>query len=111
MTILQHVQKAEQRRRARIQAQYSNLKAYRGVPYEHVTNGKPDPEPYLLAAAKICVDPARVAVIEDSHTGMSAALAAGMSAFMMPHYHGAADGRWQPVSAFPLPGQPLRTVA
>lgn len=41
MTILQHVQKAEQRRRARIQAQYSNLKAYRGVPYEHVTNGKP----------------------------------------------------------------------
>lgn len=40
MTILQHVQKAEQRRRARIQAQYSNLKAYRGVPYEHVTNGK-----------------------------------------------------------------------
>lgn len=41
MTILQHVQKAEQRRRARMQAQYSNLKAYRGVAYQHVTNGKP----------------------------------------------------------------------
>lgn len=41
MTILQLVQKAEQRRRARIEAQYTTLKAYRGVPYEHVTNGKP----------------------------------------------------------------------
>ena len=41
MTFLVRIQKAEQRRRARIQAQYSSLKAYRGVPYEHVTNGKP----------------------------------------------------------------------
>ena len=40
MTIFQHLQQKEQRRRARIQAQYSNLKAYRGVSYEKVTNGK-----------------------------------------------------------------------
>ena len=41
MTILQHVQKKEQRRRALLGAQYSNTKAYRGVPYQHLTNGKP----------------------------------------------------------------------
>lgn len=40
MTILQHIQKKEQRRRALLEAQYSNAKAYRGVPYSHVTNGK-----------------------------------------------------------------------
>ena len=41
MTILQHLQKKEQKRRALLEAQYSNAKAYRGVPYSHVTNGKP----------------------------------------------------------------------
>ena len=41
MTILQHLQRKEQRRRALLGAQYSSLKAYRGVPYEHITNGKP----------------------------------------------------------------------
>jgi len=41
MTIFQHLQKKEQRRRALLGAQFNSLKAYRGVPYEHVTNGKP----------------------------------------------------------------------
>jgi len=40
MTILQHVQKAEQKRRALLAAQYSSLKAYRGVPYEKAANGR-----------------------------------------------------------------------
>lgn len=40
MTILQHLQAKEQKRRALLGAQYNNLKAYRGVPYQHVTNGK-----------------------------------------------------------------------
>lgn len=40
MTILQHVQKKEQRRRALLGAQYTNAKAYRGVPYGKVANGK-----------------------------------------------------------------------
>jgi hypothetical protein len=35
MTILQHVQKAEKRRRALLEAQYTNAKAYRGVSYEN----------------------------------------------------------------------------
>ena len=41
MTILQHVQKKEQRRKALLGAQYTNTKAYRGVQYSHITNGKP----------------------------------------------------------------------
>ena len=40
MTILQHIQKQQLKRRALLEAQYNSLKAYRGVPYEHVTNGK-----------------------------------------------------------------------
>ena len=40
MTILQHIQKKEQKRRALFEAQFSNAKAYRGVPYSKVTNGK-----------------------------------------------------------------------
>ena len=40
MTILQHVQKSEQRRRALIGAQYTSLKAYRGVPYKNIANAK-----------------------------------------------------------------------
>ena len=41
MTILQHVQKKEQRRKALLGAQYTNAKTYRGVKYTHITNGKP----------------------------------------------------------------------
>jgi len=40
MTILQHIQKKEQKRRALFEAQFSNAKAYRGVPYGKVANGK-----------------------------------------------------------------------
>ena len=40
MTILQHIQKSELKRRALLGAQYTSLKAYRGVPYSKVANGK-----------------------------------------------------------------------
>ena len=40
MTILQHVQKKEQKRRALFEAQFTNAKAYRGVPYSQVVNAK-----------------------------------------------------------------------
>ena len=40
MTILQHIQKKEQKRRALFEAQFSNAKAYRGIPYGKVANGK-----------------------------------------------------------------------
>jgi beta-phosphoglucomutase len=43
-----------------------------------VAKGKPDPEIYLLAARKLNVSPARCVVVEDSVSGIRAALAAGM---------------------------------
>lgn len=47
------------------------------VTADHVTNGKPDPEPFLLAASHLGVDPARCLVVEDATAGVTAARAAG----------------------------------
>ena len=46
---------------------------------DDVENGKPDPEIYLLVAKELGVSPAECLVIEDSPTGVKAALNAGMS--------------------------------
>jgi len=43
-----------------------------------VTNTKPDPEGFLLAARALAVDPADTLVFEDSRAGLMAARAAGM---------------------------------
>ena len=45
---------------------------------------KPAPEVYLLAASKLGVAPARCLVLEDSPTGVRAALAAGMTPVQVP---------------------------
>jgi HAD superfamily hydrolase (TIGR01509 family) len=42
---------------------------------------KPAPDVYLAAAAALCVDPKRCAVIEDSTTGATAGVAAGCTVF------------------------------
>ncbi|WP_275575850.1 HAD-IA family hydrolase [Microbacterium sp. B35-04] len=49
------------------------------VDAESTTRGKPHPEPYLAAATALQVDPARCLVIEDSDSGVSAGIAAGMT--------------------------------
>jgi len=46
--------------------------------------GKPDPEPFLTAAKRLGVDPARCLALEDSHNGARAAAAAGMATIMVP---------------------------
>lgn len=46
-----------------------------------VANGKPAPDLFLHAAARMGADPARCAVVEDSRWGVEAALAAGMRTF------------------------------
>lgn len=45
---------------------------------DDVERGKPDPEIYLLVASELAVDPADCLVIEDSPSGVEAALSAGM---------------------------------
>ena len=47
---------------------------------EDITRGKPDPQVFLVAAAKAGVDPARSVVFEDAPVGIQAAKAAGMYA-------------------------------
>ena len=46
-----------------------------------VANGKPAPDLFLHAAARLGVPPSRCAVVEDSRYGVEAARAAGMAAF------------------------------
>jgi HAD superfamily hydrolase (TIGR01509 family) len=46
-----------------------------------VANGKPAPDLFLHAAARMGAEPARCAVVEDSRPGVLAARAAGMRAF------------------------------
>jgi len=46
-----------------------------------VARGKPFPDLFLHAAAQLSVEPDRCAVIEDSPAGVTAAVAAGMTAF------------------------------
>ncbi|PWK70601.1 HAD family phosphatase [Aminobacter sp. AP02] len=49
-----------------------------------VRNGKPDPEPYLRAAWLTEIDPADTVVMEDSVTGATAGVAAGMRTIFWP---------------------------
>ena len=48
------------------------------VTADSVTRGKPDPEPYLLAASQLGVSPADCTVFEDAPAGVRAGKAAGM---------------------------------
>jgi len=51
---------------------------------EDVRRGKPDPEPYLRAAALLGEAPARCVVLEDSPRGVAAAQAAGCPVIAVP---------------------------
>ncbi|MFI6506878.1 HAD family hydrolase [Streptosporangium sp. NPDC050855] len=56
-----------------------------------VTRGKPDPEGFLLAAARLSVDPADCVVFEDSIAGIAAAKAAGMACVGIATTHEGTD--------------------
>ncbi|MBK6016962.1 HAD family hydrolase [Streptomyces sp. MBT53] len=58
---------------------------------EDVTRGKPDPEPYLLAARQLGVDPARCVVFEDAPAGLRAGRAAGMITVALATTHEARE--------------------
>ncbi len=54
---------------------------------DDVKRGKPNPEAYLLAAAKLDVRPERCVVVEDAPAGVSAAHAAGMRVIAVATTH------------------------
>lgn len=61
------------------------------VAEEDATRGKPDPEGFLTAAARVGVEPARCIVIEDAPAGLRAAKSGGMRAIGVTTTHPAAD--------------------
>jgi HAD superfamily hydrolase (TIGR01509 family) len=54
------------------------------VTRDDVANPKPHPEPYLTAANRLGVTPRHCLAVEDSHSGVRAAHAAGMQTIMVP---------------------------
>ena len=58
---------------------------------DEVSRGKPDPEPYLSAAARLGVDPGGCVVVEDSPAGVASGLAAGAVVVAVPHLAPLAD--------------------
>lgn len=52
---------------------------------DQVRLGKPHPEPYLEAARRLDVDPARCVAVEDSPTGAASATGAGVPTVVVPH--------------------------
>lgn len=65
--------------RAGLRARFAAL-----ISYDCVTRAKPDAEPYLLAAERLGIPPARCLAFEDSDTGARAAQAAGMTVVQVP---------------------------
>lgn len=55
------------------------------VPGDEVAHGKPDPDPYLKAAAELGVRPEQCVALEDSVPGIGAAEAAGACTVAVPH--------------------------
>ncbi|MFF9279377.1 HAD-IA family hydrolase [Streptomyces griseosporeus] len=58
---------------------------------DDITRGKPDPEPYLLAARRLGADPARCVVFEDAPAGLAAGRAAGMTTVALATTHPARE--------------------
>jgi HAD superfamily hydrolase (TIGR01509 family) len=75
---------------------------------EDVSATKPDPEPYLLAAKLLGVDPARCFALEDSPNGVASAEAAGCRVIAVPSLApiASAPGRLVVASLFQLQAGP-----
>ncbi|MCX5038902.1 HAD family hydrolase [Streptomyces coelicoflavus] len=58
---------------------------------DDITRGKPDPEPYLLGARALGVDPAACVVFEDAPAGLQSGRAAGMRTVALATTHPAGE--------------------
>lgn len=66
---------------------------------DHVSKNKPSPEVYLLAAEKLGVPPSHCLAIEDSDTGLKAALAAQMPCLRLSSSQPSTKGeQWAPIN-------------
>ena len=72
---------------------------------DEVAHSKPDPEIFLLAAARLGTEPERCCVIEDSFNGVRAGHAAGMHTLMVPDLL-APDGEMRRLAEAILPDLP-----
>ena len=57
------------------------------VTSDQVENGKPAPDPYLLAAERLGVDPSACVVFEDAPAGIASGRAAGMTVWAVTTTH------------------------
>jgi sugar-phosphatase len=69
------------------------------VTADDIRRGKPDPEAYLLAAAKLGIRPERCVVVEDAPVGVSAAHSAGMRVVAVATTHSQIELREADVKA------------
>lgn len=61
------------------------------VSADHVTRGKPDPEPYRLGAEQLGIPPAECLVLEDAPAGIRSAKAAGCQVLAIASSHPPAE--------------------
>jgi HAD superfamily hydrolase (TIGR01509 family) len=61
------------------------------VAYGDYVRGKPNPDPYLTAAARLNLPPGQCLALEDSHAGVRSATSAGMMTIMVPDLLPASD--------------------
>ncbi len=86
------------------------------VTADDVRRGKPDPEPYLTAAARLGMSPGDCLACEDSPTGLAAALAAGIRTITLLTTHRAealsgADATVSSLAALALSPRPGGAMA
>jgi HAD superfamily hydrolase (TIGR01509 family) len=77
------------RERARVKLEHTGLlpRFHDFVGGDEVARGKPAPDIYVEAARRVGIDAAACVALEDSEPGIRAALAAGMTAIMVPDLH------------------------
>lgn len=61
------------------------------VTADQVAHGKPAPDPYLLAADRLGIDPSDCLVVEDAPAGIAAGRAAGMTVWAVTTTHAPAE--------------------
>jgi len=74
------------------------------VSADEVQHGKPDPEPYLLAATRACCPSSTIVAVEDSLQGAQSAIAAGLKTYVLT------GGLNQKRDEWPRGAQPIESL-